>query len=289
MDIWENTVLTDKGKALQAKLLQGQTLKITRVTTGAKQVPVVDLRQQTDVTEGGYDITLQPSRTEGEKSILPVLLENTGLKASYDLWQIGFFAEDPDEGELLFCISQASQAKHIPSETESPGYSVTWDFYFNTSNTAPFEVLLNSKGLVNIEAYQEHTESINELINRVNDLNTNLNNLKSEIIKKTNQSDFNLLNTKLSENSNKLKDYCIMREANTSITVAANSYSGERTYSMSSVPGYKMIAVLQITAGNRSIPVYNYYCSNTTIHFWLHNGTSTTTFTVYFRSLYIRI
>ena len=117
MDIWENTVLTDKGKALQAKLLQGQTWKITRVTTGAKQVPVVDLRQQTDVTEGGYDITLQPSRTEGEKSILPVLLENTGLKASYDLWQIGVFAEDPDEGEILFCISQASQAKHIPSET----------------------------------------------------------------------------------------------------------------------------------------------------------------------------
>ena len=46
MDIWENTVLTDKGKALQAKLLQGQTLKIKRVTTGAKKVPIVNLRQQ---------------------------------------------------------------------------------------------------------------------------------------------------------------------------------------------------------------------------------------------------
>lgn len=90
MDIWENTVLTDKGRVLQAKLLQGQTLKITRVTTGAKKVPIVDLRQQTDVTEGGYDITLQPSRAEGEKTILPVLLENTGLEESYDLWQVGF-------------------------------------------------------------------------------------------------------------------------------------------------------------------------------------------------------
>ena len=176
MDIWENTVLTDKGRVLQAKLLQGQTLKITRVTTGAKKVPIVDLRQQTDVTEGGYDITLQPSRAEGKKTILPVLLENTGLEESYDLWQVGFFAEDPDEGEILFCISQASQAKHIPSETESSGYSVTWDFYFNTSNTAPFEVLLNSKGLVNIEAYQEHTESISKVNHRVDDLNSALTN-----------------------------------------------------------------------------------------------------------------
>ena len=48
MNIWENTVLTDKGKALQAKLLQGQTLKISRVTTGSKKIPIVDLRQQTD-------------------------------------------------------------------------------------------------------------------------------------------------------------------------------------------------------------------------------------------------
>ena len=182
MNIWENTVLTDQGKALQAKLLQGQTLKISRVTTGSQKVPIVDLRQQADVTEGGYDITLQPSRTEGEKTVLPVLLENTGLKESYDLWQVGFFAEDPNEGEILFCISQASQAKHIPSEAESPGYSVTWDFYFNTSNTVPFEVILNSKGLVNIESYREHTELINEVNCRVDDLNSALDGWKLGIL-----------------------------------------------------------------------------------------------------------
>ncbi|WP_290760126.1 hypothetical protein [Anaerostipes sp.] len=174
MNIWENTVLTDQGKALQAKLLQGQTLKITRVTTGTKKVPVVDLRQQTDITEGGYDITLQPSRTEGEQTILPVLLENTGLKESHDLWQVGFFAEDPDEEEILFCISQASQAKHIPSEAESPGYSVTWDFCFSTSNTVPFEVVLNSNGLVNIEAYQAHTDAIHKVNGKIDGINSSL-------------------------------------------------------------------------------------------------------------------
>ena len=137
----------------------------------------MDLRQQTDVTEGGYDITLQPSRAEGEKTILPVLLENTGLEESYDLWQVGFFAEAPDEGEILFCISQAYLRRNIfLPRRKVRGYSVTWDFYFNTSNTAPFEVLLNSKGLVNIEAYQEHTESISKVNHRVDDLNSALTN-----------------------------------------------------------------------------------------------------------------
>ena len=207
MNIWENTVLTDKGKALQAKLLQGQTLKISRVTTGSKKVPIVDLRQQIDVTEGGYDITLQPSRTEGEKTILPVLLENTGLKESYDLWQVGFFAEDPDEGEILFCISQASQAKHVPSEAESPGYSVTWNFYFNTSNTVPFEVVLDSSGLVNIEAYQEHTEAISEVNRRADDLDLALNNttsaLKAEISKKADKTSLDNTNSQLDKFANR--------------------------------------------------------------------------------------
>ena len=122
MNIWENTVLTDQGKALQAKLMKGQTLKIIRVTTGTKKVPVVDLRQQVSVTEGGYDITLQPPRTEGDSTVLPVLLENKGLENSYELWQVGFYADDPDEGEILFCLAQASQAKNIPWEAESPGF-----------------------------------------------------------------------------------------------------------------------------------------------------------------------
>jgi len=34
----------------------------------------------------------------------------------------GFYAEDPDEGEILFCLAQASQAKNIPWEAESPGF-----------------------------------------------------------------------------------------------------------------------------------------------------------------------
>lgn len=220
MNIWENTVLTDQGKALQAKLLQGQTLKITRVTTGSKKVPIVDLRQQTDVTEGGYDITLQPSRTEGEKTILPVLLENTGLKESYDLWQVGFFAEDPDEGEILFCISQASQAKHIPSEAESPGYSVTWDFYFNPSNTVPFEVVLNSSGLVNIEAYQEHTEAISEVNKKVDSLNSALTkqSLKIAALESgssgTFSGDANVLRT---------EGICIYRTTDNTVNCAAHS------------------------------------------------------------------
>lgn len=188
MNIWESTVLTDKGTALQAKLVDGQTLQITRVMTGAVKVPVVNLRQQKSVTGGGKEITLQPCRIEGDQMVVPVLLENKEMEKGYDLWQVGIYAQDPDEGEILYCLAQASEAKHIPSAAEGPGFSITWDFCFKTSNTAPFDINLNPVGLVNIEQYQVHTaeigslkSSIVDLDGRIEDLNADLNAINVDI------------------------------------------------------------------------------------------------------------
>lgn len=174
MNMWENTVLTDKGTALQSKLLKGQPLKITNVKTGGEKVPIVNLRQQTTLAGVERKITLQPARTEDTTTIIPVLLDNINLKESYELWQVGFYAEDPDEGEILFCLSQSSVGKIIPSEDENPGFTITWDFYFNISNSTPIEVVLNSNGLVNIEQHQIHSNKINTITNKLDDLSSNL-------------------------------------------------------------------------------------------------------------------
>lgn len=179
MNIWENAVLTDKGTSLQAKLVDGQTLHITKVVSGGAKVPVVNLRQQTNVTDGGKEITLQPVRIEGDKTVLPVLLENTDLEEGYDLWQVGIYAQDPEEGEILYCLAQASEAKQIPSAKEGPGFSVTWDFVIKTSNTAPFEVDVNSVGLVSIEQYQVHAGEIHRLKNSIVNLDERIEGLNS--------------------------------------------------------------------------------------------------------------
>lgn len=174
MDIWESASLTEKGVDLHNRLINGKTLKITKVKTGAGKVPVMYLRQQTEVTNPIQELTLQPATISDDNIIIPVLLENIGLTESYELWQVGFYAEDPEEGEILFCIAQASQSKNIPSEAESPGFSITWDFYFNTSNTVPFEVKLESAGVVNIESYEVHTKAICDVNDRVDHLNADL-------------------------------------------------------------------------------------------------------------------
>lgn len=188
MNIWEESVLTDKGAALHSKLLDGETLKITKVKTGASRVPAMNLRMQTSVTTGGKEITLQPPRIEGSQYIIPVLLDNKGLEKSYELWQVGFYAEDPDEGELLYCIAQASKGRNIPAESESPGFSITWDFYFQTSNVAPFEILMNPKGLVSIEQYRIHSSDIKLLKQSMGELSNLKTNQKADLTEAVNET-----------------------------------------------------------------------------------------------------
>ena len=133
MNTWANTVLTDKGRALLAKLTQGNTLDITRAVAGAGYVTPGFLANQTEVPDPKQSLTFRPvSYPETGKCALPVELRNEGLATGYIATQVGIYATDPDEGEILFFISQAPEANkgtEIPSATEMPGYSAEWTFY----------------------------------------------------------------------------------------------------------------------------------------------------------------
>lgn len=208
MKLWENTALTEKGTALQNKLFDEQTLKITGAKAGAGEVPPVNLRQQTQITDERQEITLQPVRTEDGKAVIPVLLENTEVKESYELHQVGFYAQDPEEGEILYCIAQTSEGKKIPSAAESPGFSITWNFCFQNSDTAPFEVVLDSAGLVGIEQHKKLLDSVNEIKNRINELSHELNKkadstvVSQGLAGKANQTDLNTLSSQVNNLKN---------------------------------------------------------------------------------------
>ena len=160
MDIWENASLTEKGADLQNKLINGETLKITKVKTGAGKVSAMYLRQQTEVANPVQELTIQPATIVDDNIMIPVLLDNIGLTESYELWQVGFYAEDPDEGEILYCIAQAAKGKDIPTEQESPGYSIVWNFHFKNSEENPFELSITPAGLTSMRTFQEHANDV---------------------------------------------------------------------------------------------------------------------------------
>lgn len=151
MNIWENAVITSKGLALQSKLTQGTSLTITRAVAGAGYVTPALLVQQTAVLDPKQTLKFSPaSYPEEGKCAVPVYLTNEGLATGYTAKQVGFYATDPDEGEILYFICQAASDKgtEIPSKTEMPGYTAEWTFYFQYGQASNVTVTVDPANTV---------------------------------------------------------------------------------------------------------------------------------------------
>lgn len=163
MNVWTNAVVTDKGLDLLAKLTQGNTLDITRAVTGAGFVTPGLLTKQKEVTDPKQTLALMSvTYPETGKCAFPVRLTNEGVVSGYYATQVGVFAMDPDEGEILFFIVQSTDANSgtiIPSETEMPGYSAEWTFYFQYGQADGVNVTVDPSGTV---TKQEMEKYINE-------------------------------------------------------------------------------------------------------------------------------
>lgn len=152
MNIWANAVITDKGLALQAKLTQGHTLEITRAVTGAGYVMPAMLAKQAEVTDPKLALHMKAATyPEIGKCALLLDMNNDDVTAGYTARQVGIFANDPDEGEILYFIAQAADENTgtiIPSAAEMPGYSAEWTFYFQYGQADRVDITVDPTGTV---------------------------------------------------------------------------------------------------------------------------------------------
>ena len=160
MNIWENAVITMKGLALQAKLIAGNTLSITKVVIGSGYVDPETLRTQTGVTDPQKTLTKVASiqYPEDGKCAIKIKIDNTDVQTQYTARQVGFYATDPDEGEILYFIAQAEEGSGttVPSDAEMYNYSAEWTFYFQYGQADNVTVVVdpaNSVSQAELESY----------------------------------------------------------------------------------------------------------------------------------------
>lgn len=155
MNIWQNAVMTNLGLALQSKLISGNTLTITKVVIGSGYVTPGLLMQQTNVTEPKKTLTQVSSISYPEegKCAIKININNDDVVTGYTAKQIGFFANDPDLGEILYCIAQAEtgQGTIVPADYEMPGYSAEWTFYFEYGMADDVTVVVDPAGAISMD------------------------------------------------------------------------------------------------------------------------------------------
>lgn len=111
---------TTKGIALAAKLLAGTTLTITKVVAGdgetASSYEALAGIKQT--------LTVGTATVKEQTATLPVTLAEVNAATSYSLSELGVYAEDPDEGEILYQVFRMDRVQHITA-----GGNDTYRFY----------------------------------------------------------------------------------------------------------------------------------------------------------------
>ena len=153
MSVWTSTP-TQKGLALQSKLLSTDKLEITRVVSGAGSVPVGQLSVQTAVSDIKQNLTVESlTYDENGKGLLRVMINNYSLQTGYSMNQIGIYANDPDEGEILYVIAQVTDvAEKIPSITEQPaGFTCGWAFRLTFSNSSNISITITPDAFITSE------------------------------------------------------------------------------------------------------------------------------------------
>ena len=134
---------TNKGLALTVKTAAGACLRVTRVVGGSGHTP--DIPGAAALSEIRQTLTVGEARCTGDTAVLPVTLAAMELEASYTLTELGVYAEDPNEGEILYCVYRLDEPVTIQA-----GSDTVLRFYLRqtVSEDGGAQVLCSPAGLI---------------------------------------------------------------------------------------------------------------------------------------------
>lgn len=150
---WKHACKTIRGMGLDLKLdSRGLPLKLTKAKSGAGKTSPTQLMALQDILEPVQVLQIQDAVERlGESTIrLPVILKNEGME-KYDMHQLGIYAEDPDEGEILYIVLQSDSAEEIPAYREMKDFTLEWYINLSVGNTNDITVVIDEMCNITVE------------------------------------------------------------------------------------------------------------------------------------------
>lgn len=141
---FNGTILTDKGRNLLAKALTSTALQFTKVSLGdgvwSEDTSPENL---TDLISKKIDLAINELDVTGDGTArLRFVLTNTGLTDGFFTREIGIYANDPDEGEILYAVTYSENPDFIPSDGVVKVENVT-DIYTVVSNAQNIKAVIS--------------------------------------------------------------------------------------------------------------------------------------------------
>lgn len=117
MGAFGGLILTNKGRNLQAKAQTGVQLNFTKIKIGDGSLSGQSIVDLTDLISTKKELTILGLQTlAGGKAKLRSYFSNTDIITGFYWRELGVFAQDPQEGEILYCYGNAgANAEYIPA------------------------------------------------------------------------------------------------------------------------------------------------------------------------------
>ena len=179
MAAFSDLIVTKKGQELIKKVDREHlvTRIFTKAAASSASYPEEALEALTALEQTEQCTDVVKMTVEDEKLTVETLFSNEGLSTAYELKTLGFYASDPDLGEILFAVSkETSGSCPVPAEKEA-----SFSFYIRIVTTAeiqpaaveytenPCREAVNPELFINYSegVYGVEVDFVNEIFTRV--------------------------------------------------------------------------------------------------------------------------
>ena len=163
---FNNFYLTNKGANLLAKSQAGVVINFTKVGIGKGDLPVgTQIPAVTALFDKIKDLSVASITASSQQAQIGFQFVNTGIATAF-LWkELGLYATDPDEGEILYAYAHSGEnADLIPAQAQS-----AIEFLFNMivkiSNTTQVTATIDNSLIFALKGditYTGNTEPVNK-------------------------------------------------------------------------------------------------------------------------------
>ena len=148
MSNWNGFVLTRVGADLQAKVNAGLTnLSFTKVALGDGTASG-DLQNLVDLVSRKKDLTIASIGTSNNVVTVKSIITNESLQTGFYMREMGLYATDPDDGEILYCVMVDTNPDYMPADGSATVVSELLTLNLTMSNTGNVTATLDASQLI---------------------------------------------------------------------------------------------------------------------------------------------
>ena len=164
-----NNNITTAGLLALAKGALGEPIKYTKIVLGDGYLPDgQSIRTLHDVVnpKAILDISKLQIRADG-KVIVGGVFNNAQLNTGFFYRELGLYAEDPDNGEILYCYGNCEDlAEWIPPTGGSDVIEKTIDIITTVGSATKVSAYISADAYATKEDYEKYIDAVNDAVNK---------------------------------------------------------------------------------------------------------------------------